>query len=132
VRTESAEISELGFGSPSIAENGDTPVDDARIKSNKILDEPLNFDRGITKLSDEDLGEESLQTTPPNDVIYVGLEASCDVRNVEEADTLVVKDMSPATNVAENSSEGRKNSSVQRSKSVRPFNFYFHHCICVG
>lgn len=132
MRTESAEIPELGFESPSSAENGDTHMDDVRIKSPEILDEPLNFNQGITKLSDEDLGKESVQTTPPNDVICVDLEASCDVRNVEEADTLVVKDMSPAANVAENSSEGRKNSSVHKSKSVRPFNFYFHHCICAG
>jgi len=130
VRTESAEIPELGFGSPSSAENGDTPLDDVRIKSTEILDEPLNFNQGITKLSDEDLGKESVQTTPPNDVICVDLEASRDARNVEEADTLVVKDMSPAANVTENSSEGRKNSSVLKSKSVRPFSFYFHDCMC--
>ena len=99
MRTESTE---LGFGSPSSAENGDTPVDDLSIKSTKIPDEPLNFDRGITKPSDEDLGEESVQATPPNDVICVNLEASRDARNVEEADTLVVEDTSPAANVAEN------------------------------
>jgi len=126
------EVAELGFQLPSCAENGDTLVDDVRIKSTKILDEPLNFDQGITKPSDEALGEVSVQTTPPNDVICVDLEASRDARNVEEADALVVKDTSPAANVSENSSEGRKNSPVHKSKSVRPFNFYFHPCICVG
>ncbi|XP_058731747.1 uncharacterized protein LOC131603453 [Vicia villosa] len=143
------EVAELGFQS-QFADNGDA-LDDGRVSLTEVpvlglTCEPRDFNRGNTESSCEspklqvhkqidegnggyclekidDLGEEPVQTTPPDAVISINLEVNGDARKTEEA--LCVKDTPLAVNAGENSGKGFSGSKdcqlyshVLKSKSI--------------
>jgi hypothetical protein len=135
------EIAKLGFGSKSSKQNGVIGPIDGKIQPVEITDlglscEPQNFDRGNAESSCEspklqvhiqigggndgdcsekinDLNEEPVLTTPPDAVNCGNIEVIGDVRKTEE--TLHIEGFSGIK-------DGRRNSSVLKSKSVRNCN----------
>jgi hypothetical protein len=137
------EVSKLGFGLPSSGENDDARVNDGKIQPVEIIDlglscEPQNFDRGNAESSCEspklhlqvhiqigggndgdcsekinDLGEEPVLTTPPDAAICGNIEVNRNARKTEES--LHIEGFSGIK-------DGRRNSSVLKSKSVRNCN----------